>query len=502
VHVTVTLRGPALPEPEPGESISREELAEAYGADQHDIDKTKEVLEGYGLDVTEEPAATRSLRVSGTAAQMEEAFRAALGVYHDPEQGEFRGREGRLQVPAELADVVTGVFGLDERRVARRSAVVETAAGPTTTPLGPAELEQHYNFPPGEAAGQTIAIAEFGGGYFPGDLEAFCERHGRPVPDVTTVPVGLQPLTLDDIRQLPTSQRRVALLESLEVMMDVEIIAGLCPQAKIFVYFAPFDQRGWIDLLNRVIAGTPASPVTLSVSWGLAEDAPDWSAGALDAINERLKAAALLGITVCLASGDDGSGDQMRDNRAHVNFPATSPYVLGVGGTMLDQDGEVVWWEAPGERTQQGGGSTGGGVSDHFDRPSWQTVHIASLNPGSIDGRIVPDVAALAGPPSYDMTFLGQPFPGGGTSASAPLWASLIARMIENGASHGRPVFLTPLLYQKGPDGRVRGESCFVDVTVGNNTSPKPGQGYKATAGYDAVSGWGLPDGRELLASL
>jgi kumamolisin len=124
------------------------------------------------------------------------------------------------------------------------------------------------------------------------------------------------------------------------------------------------------------------------------------------------------------------------------------------------------------------------------------------LNRGSIDGRIVPDVAALAGPPFYDMTFRGHVTGGGGTSASAPLWASLIARMTENGAGHGRPVFLTPLLYQKGPDGRVRGESCFDDVTVGDNTSPRPGVGYKAKTGYDAVSGWGLPKGRELLASL
>src|SRR5262249_39979311 len=73
------------------------------------------------------------------------------------------------------------------------------------------------------------------------------------------------------------------------------------------------------------------------------------------------------------------------------------------------------------------GGATGGGVSALFDRPAWQTVEVASLNPSSIDGRVVPDVAALAGPPLYQLTLLGRSAPNGGTSASAPLWASLIA---------------------------------------------------------------------------
>ena len=141
--------------------------------------------------------------------------------------------------------------------------------------------------------------------------------------------------------------------------------------------------------------------MSLSVSWGLAEDDSEWSAAARDAINNRLNAAALLGITVCVASGDDGSGDEETDSRAHVDFPSSSPFVLGVGGTMiegtLNPQSERVWWEAPGRRTRNGGGATGGGVSALNPRPKWQTPRIPSLNKGSIVGRIVPDVAALAG---------------------------------------------------------------------------------------------------------
>src|SRR5262249_38983579 len=150
---------------------------------------------------------------------------------------------------------------------------------------------------------------------------------------------------------------------------------------------------------------------------------------------DGLQAAAMQGITVCVSSGDDGSGANMPGSRAHVDFPASSPFVLSVGGTMLTGTGarqaEVVLGEAPGRRTftKRGGGATGGGVGALFARPAWQTVAVSSLNHGNIDGRVVPDVAALAGQPLYDLTLLDRPSPNGGTSASAPLWASLIARV-------------------------------------------------------------------------
>jgi kumamolisin len=211
--------------------------------------------------------------------------------------------------------------------------------------------------------------------------------------------------------------------------MDVQIIAGLCPAASISVYFSTFDEGGWVDLLNAVIVHRPT---VLSISWGRAEDDPSWSSNAITAINDRLNAARLLGITICVASGDDGSGDEMDDGKAHVDFPASSPFVLAVGGTMLSNSAtgidEVTWWEAPGRRTNRGGGSTGGGVSVIFGRPAWQNVRIRSVNSGGIDGRVVPDVSALAGQPLYDLLFVGHPQPNGGTSASAPLWAALIAR--------------------------------------------------------------------------
>lgn len=146
----------------------------------------------------------------------------------------------------------------------------------------------------------------------------------------------------------------------------------------------------------------------------------------------------------------------------------------------------------------RGGGSTGGGVSAVFDRPAWQTVTVPSLNQGSIDGRVVPDVSALAGSPFYDLIFLGHDAPNGGTSASAPLWAALLARMQPGLAPANQRRFLPPLLYADGPDGRPVGQAGCADITVGDNHSTGMPDGYTAGPGYDAVTGWGTPIGTKL----
>jgi kumamolisin len=503
VEVTVTLRGAELPALDAeAPPMSRAELERSYGADGADVAKVKSALEPFGLTVDKVSTVGRSVQVSGTAAQIEAAFHAGLGVYRSAAGHEFRGRGGTLQIPAALDGIVTGVFGLDQRRVARRADAAADARAAATAALGPADLEHRYNFPPGTGEGQTIAIAEFGGTYFPQDLATFCKQHELSPAKVSVVDVGLEPVPPSEVERLPEEQRQEVLEASGEVMMDIEIVSGLCPQAEIVVYFATFDQKGWIDLLDEVIAGKPTAASVLSVSWGLAEDSTDWSRAAVEEVNQRLQAAAHLGMTVCVASGDDGSGDQLQDGHAHVNVPASSPFVLSVGGTMIEDGSEVVWWQSPGQR-QDGGGATGGGVSVIFERPPWQTVAVPSLNKGGIDGRVVPDIAALAGPPYYDLVMLGERQPSGGTSAATPVWAALLARIRAAGKPSSGSTFLPPLLYAGLSGGKTRGEATCADITEGHNaSSPHPGKGYEAAVGYDAVGGWGVPDGEELLASL
>jgi kumamolisin len=322
---------------------------------------------------------------------MKDAFKPDWGIMCSLTYGAYRGRQGPIQIPAELKGIVTGVFGLDQRRMAHRRSSAGVSAGPETarSPFKPEDIEKHYNFPDGDGEGQNIAIAEFGGGYFAEDVIAYCKNCKRPVPNVQTIEVGPggRAYTFKQLLEIKDPELRHRKLdESFEVMMDVEIIAGLCPKANISVYFSTFDQSGWVNLLDRVITADPI-PVVLSISWGCAEDAPgQWTEEAINAINDRLNLARLLGITVCVASGDDGCRDDVFNEKypmTHVDFPSSSPHVMGVGGTMLKQSGtriKEVTWADPGTADLRGG-ATGGGVSRKFLRPTWQDVQLLPESP-------------------------------------------------------------------------------------------------------------------------
>jgi kumamolisin len=501
LEVTVKLRRQAaLPEPQPGQApMTREALAK-YGASAADEATVREALGRFGLEVIESDPSARTIKLGGTVAAMEEAFGTKL-IQFAHERGEYRGRTGALHVPAALGEIIVGVFGLDNRRVVKErfsprqprelTLAHTTAARPW---FFPAELAAVYDFPPGDGAGQTIGILEFGGGYFPDDLAKFCKAAQVNPPNVTVVSVN----------HASTQQRDGA---EGEVMLDVEVVAGACPKASIVVYFSRFTQKGWVDVLDAAIRDAKNNPAVLSISWGDSEDSAGWSANAIKQVGEALQEAALLGITICVASGDDGSDDQVGDGRAHVDFPSSHPSVLAVGGTRLrarngKTTSEVSWKDGDGLR-KNGGGSTGGGVSVRFPRPAWQTASVPSVNPGGVAGRVVPDVAANASANTgYLVVVDGQASVSGGTSASAPLWAALIARI---NASLGRRVgWLTPLLYQASPtaQGKTLGAAGCRDISRGNNATAAVG-GYTAHEGaFDAVTGWGVPVGSKLLADL
>ena len=309
-------------------------------------------------------------------------------------------------------------------------------------------------------------------------------------------------LTEQQVMALPPTQREQVLGEAGEVNMDVQIVAGLCPGADIVVYFATWDQKGWVDLLNEVVKGVPAGAVAVSVSWGLSEDSSDFSPAARRVIDHRLQAAALLGITVCVSAGDDGSGDQVDDGKAHVNFPACSPHVLAVGGTQLEGDKEVVWWQAPGRRSE-GGGSTGGGISRLFPQPSWQTVEVRlarrqrrdrAHHPGHRRARrpaLLPAGPAGQGRAQRRHERCGAVVGG----ADRPLGG---ARWTRRGRRCSWPRCSTG----PGPTDTRWARSVCRDITVGRATRRhRPGWGFSAGPGFDAVSGWGVPDGPPLVGT-
>ena len=290
-------------------------------------------------------------------------------------------------------------------------------------------------------------------------------------------------------------------------MLDVEILSGICPKADIVVYFAKPTEKGWISALDAAIHDEQRDIGVISISWGSPEDTGLWTTQGMHQVNESLLDAACLGITVCIATGDDGSSCGVPDGHAHIAFPASSPYCLAVGGTTIPAKGgkgnDIVWKEGGGV-VANNGGSSGGGVSSVFPRPSWQkNVTIKSVNSKAIRGRCIPDLAANADwtASPYLLMVDGKAMSYGGTSAAAPLIAGLFVLINADRGKRGRAGFVTPLLYQRNrSSGKTVGANACKDVVSGNNSTAILG-GYTGP-GYDAASGWGTPLGISLAKSI
>lgn len=476
MSVTVVLRRRNANLPPPGsETIGRREFAERFGADAADVDRIEQFAAENDLTVVQTDLARRSVVLSGTIADLSEAFGTQLSIFQSPD-GAFRGRIGQLYVPVEVAPLIVGVFGLDERPQAKTHCRRVTAATPKATNISytPPAVAKLYSFPAAATgAGQTIALIELGGGYRTSDLQTYFKNLGLKTQPVVTA------VSVDSAQNQPVGDPNSA---DGEVLLDIEIAGSIAPQARIAVYFAPNTDQGFLDAITTAVHDNLRKPSVISISWGGPEST--WTSQSLTAFDQAFQDAGLLGVSVCCAAGDNGSSDGVTDGEAHVDFPASSPNVLACGGTNLQSSkgkitGEVVWNEGA-------NGATGGGVSETFSLPAYQAKANVpvSVNPSHFKGRGVPDVSGDADPATgYQIRVDGRNAVFGGTSAVAPLWAALIALLNQQ---HGSPRgFWNPALYA-APAG------AFRDITSGNNGA------YKAGAGWDACTGLGSPNGQGL----
>ncbi|MCU7827048.1 protease pro-enzyme activation domain-containing protein [Kitasatospora sp. DSM 101779] len=490
IDITLVLRRRAeIPDDliEGSATISRQELAERYGADPADIDLVRRAVQEHGLHLIEADPATRRVKVRGTLSQLRNlADPESLDLVEsrDPATGrmvEHRHREGELRIPADWQNVVVAVLGMDDRPQARPHIhrLKPAAAHRSYTPV---ELGKIYRFPPNtDGSGQTLAILELGGGFTQADLDTYFSGLGiSPTPSVTAVGVDGGSNSPEGDPNGPDG----------EVLLDIEVAGALAPRARQVVYFAPNTDQGFADALSAAVHATP-TPTAVSISWGLNEER--WTMQGRAVFDDALADAAALGVTVCVAAGDNGSSDGESDGLPHTDYPAASPRTLACGGTRLDADpatgkitSERVWNNGPRS-------ASGGGVSKFYKQPPWQAdVGVPNgSHPSPLRG--VPDVAADADPGTgYKVLIDGQSTVIGGTSAVAPLWAALACRLSE---ALGRPLgLLQPLLY----DGATAGTSPagFRDITQGDIGA------FKAGPGWDACTGLGVPDGTELLARL
>jgi len=517
VEVTVVLRRRApVPDAliEGPDTLSAAQLGAEYGAEGADVDVVRGVLGAAGLTVTSVDAPSRRMQVSGSAAAVAAVFGTTLTrtTSPDPVTGEavgHRQRSGELTIPAVLDGIVVAVLGIDDRPQARAQFRIATpppeaatpgagtpgAAAPGAAAPGagapgaaapgagytPPQLGQAYAFPAGtDGTGQSVALVELGGGYAQSDLDAYFTGLGLATPAVSAVGVdggvnraGKDPHGADG-----------------EVLLDIEVAGALAPKATLVVYFAPNTDRGFLDAVATAVHATP-TPTAVSISWGQSEDA--WTAQARTALDQAFIDAAALGVSVCVASGDNGSSDGATDGAVHVDFPASSPHALACGGTTVQLDAanapvrETVWNDGAGR------GATGGGVSDTFPLPPWQRSVGVPNRAGGGTGRGVPDVAGDADPATgYQVLVDGRRLVIGGTSAVAPLWVALVCRLSQG---LGRRLgLLHPALYAHAGTGVT--PAGFRDVTTGSNGA------YTAGPGWDPCTGLGAPDGQALLTAL
>ena len=484
------------------ETVSTTQLGDRYGANPDDAQLVAEVLGEYGLTVTEFHLPSRRLKVSGTIAAMQSAFGTTLTAVSSPHPDgsgnvQHRYRTGSLSVPARLSGIITAVVGLDDRPAARPQfrrpsafgsrAEPEDGTGGTdpaakAVPLTAPQVASFYQFPAGtDGTGQTIAIIELGGGYAQSDLSTYFAGLRLAVPSVTAVGV-------DGSANTPGQAA------DGEVELDIQVVGGVAPGAAQVVYFGPNTDQGFIDAISDAVHAAP-TPIAVSISWGMSED--QWSLQSRTAMDSVFVDAAALGVTVTVAAGDNGaSDDPSGQTSVHCDFPASSPNALACGGTRLVGSttsyaisSEVVWNELSSNE-----GAGGGGVSDAFPLPAYQqSAGVPASASGGGSGRGVPDVAGNADPVTgYLVVVDGKQQPIGGTSAVAPLWAGLVARLAQ--ATGKRFGLFQPLLY----NGVTAGVAApgFNDIVSGSNGA------YSAGPGWDACTGLGSPNGTALLARL
>ncbi|HEY1725521.1 MAG TPA: S53 family peptidase [Steroidobacteraceae bacterium] len=456
--------------------LSREQFERQHGADAADLAAVRDYASSQGISTVQQHAGRRTVVLSGTVEQFSRAFSVHLQLCAHG-AGTYRGRSGTIQLPAALDGIVEAVLGLDNRPQAQThfrlrrplSGSRKRPASAAAMSYTPIQIANLYGFPAATGANQCVGIIELGGGYRPDDLQSYFNTLGVAAPTVVAVSV-------DQGKNAPTGDANGP---DGEVMLDIEVVGAVAPQARIAVYFAPNTDAGFLDAVTSAIHDTTHRPSVLSISWGSAESS--WTQQAMTAMDEAFQAAAAIGVTICVASGDSGSSDGVSDGSDHADFPASSPHAIGCGGTSLHASGnrissEVVWNDGA------SGGASGGGISSVFATPTWQTglsVVRSGGTKAALNMRGVPDVSGCADPETgYQVRIDGTDTVIGGTSAVAPLWAALIARVNQlNGVAVG---FLNAKLYQQ--------PTALRDITQGNNGD------FEAASGWDACTGLGSPN--------
>ncbi len=437
-----------------GHYLTKAQFQARFGRTNAEVKQVKDYLSSQGLTVGKVHSGNLLIDATGTAAQLEKAFGTQLSTWKDKASGRaFYANDSAPTLPSSIASMVSDISGLNSHLVLRHSAVNVTPHNGPGGGYTPAQIKGGYSVPSSlNGSGQRIGLVEFDG-FQQSNITTYDNNYslGSPAATVSKVDGGSGALSDGQV----------------EVELDIEVLNAIAPKANVTVFEAPNSDAGEADMYQAIVdSGIP----TTSISWGAAET--QRTASNMDSVDSILEEGAAEGQGFYAASGDDGS-DDAGDGGESVDYPASDPFVTGVGGTTLTVTSANAWSK---ETAWSGGG---GGVSQEFSIPSWQTGVEKAAGGGM---RQVPDVSALANPtPGVSVFSQGSWFPVGGTSAAAPEWAAFGALVNQQAAANGEANlgFANPALYATG------GGSGFHDITSGSNGA------FSAGSGWDFATGWG-----------
>lgn len=467
---------------------SRAKFRGMHNTTKEDIGKLKEYFDGFGLTIKTIKLTERWIAVKGKIADIERALKIDI-LRYDFDNLVYFFHNGVMQIPHKIAHLVEAITGINKapikekkvfpRQIDVKNAILEGRA------VSAKDFERLYNFPKGlDGSGECLGIISLGGGYDKEVLKKYFKKQGIAMPDISWVPVG-------DGKNDPGKN----LEYDYEVYMDVEIAACLAPGAKIVVYFAKNHKSNILKAFKQAIHDDKNKPSVISLSWGSLEDT--FSMRDAHTLNNALKEAANLNITLVCSSGDLGSSGMPNQQGENMQLPASSPYVLAVGGTQTHiEDNKIlhedVWKQDQEMEGQLMHGSSGGGFSKRFPMPKYQS-EVLPLEFTRKNKRGLPDVSANASTFPGILLSVGQTEQiSMGTSASTPLWAALLIRVNQKMTQLGLPHigFIHPFIYKD------EFRPLFNQVVSGSNGK------YEATAGWDPCTGLGTPNGEVFLQQM
>ena len=461
--------------------LTPQQFTERFGPTPADYAAVEHFAATNGLTVVHKHSNRLALDVTGRVRDVERAFHVRLNSYRHP-------KENRIFYASDAEPTIDGVLpilhisGLDDyslpqpqvtilNKPAAKNAHAYGGTAPSGAYFGGDFRQAYVPGTPLTGAGQNIGLLQFDG-FYPDDITNYANATG-----MTNIP-GVVVINVDGGVASPGDG-------DLEVSLDIEMAMSMAPGiSNIYVYEAP-PFAPWLDILSQMAEDNLASQ--LSSSWG-SFVGPD------PAAEQVFLEMAAQGQTFFNASGDSDAYS------GAIPFPCDSPNATIVGGTLLNTDdsgnyvSENVW-------NRYDGQGSGGGISTFIPIPPWQVGVDMTAAQGSTSMRNIPDVAMIA-ENVYVYYNDGTPTYVGGTSCGAPLWAGLAALMNQQAAQLGQPPvgFLNPAIYSLclGTNYSV----AFHDITTGDNTSFSSLTNFFAAPGYDLCTGWGTPNGTNLINEL